>query len=227
MLILYYSPGASSLAPHIALEEIAAPYETIHTRVDIRSAEENITDPEYLKINPKGRVPALQVDGRILTEAPAILSFLACRYPEAQLMPASPEGAARCHEWMAWLSTTVHAVALGQIVRPRRFVADAKDFPAVIGKGRDNLDAAFTIIEHQLHSEEWATGRTYTIVDPYLLFYYLVGGHLKLPMKTRYPAWTRVMERTMARPAVQRVLRKEGLLPSAAHPGSGVEPGPA
>lgn len=211
MLVLYYSPGASSLAPHIALEEIGAPYETVLTRVDIRSVEENITDPEYLKINPKGRVPALQVDGRILTEAPAILSFLGCSYPKAQLVPANPEAAARCHEWMAWLSTTVHAVALGQIVRPQRFVADANDYPAVTSKGRVNLDAAFAHIEHELHGREWATAGVYTIVDPYLLFYYLVGVHLKLPMKTRYPAWTRVMERTMARPAVQRVLREEGL----------------
>jgi glutathione S-transferase len=213
MLVLYYSPGASSLGPHIVLEEIGEPYETVLARVDIRSVEENITDPEYLKINPKGRVPALQVDGRILTEAPAILSFLGCRHPEARLMPANPEGAARCHEWMAWLSTTVHAVALGQIVRPQRFVADAKDFPAVSDKGRANLDAAFTHIEHELHGREWATGGAYTIVDPYLLFYYFVGGWLQLPMKTRYPAWTQVMERTMARPAVRRVLGKEGPLP--------------
>ncbi len=95
---------------------------------------------------------------RILTETPAILSFLGGKYPAARLLPASPEGATRCHEWMAWLSTTVHAVALGQIVRPQRFVADAKDFPAVIGKGRDNLDAAFARIEHELHGREWAMG---------------------------------------------------------------------
>ncbi len=210
MYHLYFSPGACSVAPHIVLEEIGLPYTTELVRVDIGSKAENITGADYLRINPKGRVPALAVEGRVLTEAPAILTYLARRHPEAKLLPADPEVEARCHEWIAWASTAVHAVAFGQVIRPQRFVADPSDYPAVVAKGRQNLAEAFGYVEKQLRGRDWAVpGGGYTIVDPYLLFYYRAAKRAGLPMEQRFPAWTSIAERVMARPAVQRVLEKE------------------
>jgi len=211
MHTLYWSPGASSISPHIVLEEIGRPYRTEQVTIDQQGTAEVLTSPEYLKINPKGRVPALTIDDRVLTEAPAIMTFLARRHPEAVLLPGDPEAEARCFEWMNWLSTAVHAVAFGQVVRPQRFIAAAKDYPAVIAKGRQNVGAAFAFIEEQLQGRDWAVPGQYTIADAYLLFFYLGSKRAGNPMKERYPAWSQVAERTLERPAVQRVLEQEGM----------------
>lgn len=211
MQTLYWSPGASSISPHIVLEEIGHPYQVEQVTIDQQGTAEVLTSPEYLKINPKGRVPALTIDDRVLTEAPAIMTFLARRHPEAQLLPKDPEAEARCFEWMNWLSTTVHAVAFGQVVRPQRFVTDAKDYPAVIAKGRQNVSTAFSLIEQQLRGRSWAVPDQYTIVDAYLLFFYLGSKRAGNPMQERYPAWSQVAERALERPAVRRVLKHEGM----------------
>jgi glutathione S-transferase len=209
MHTLYYSPGACSLAVHIVLEEIGEPYATELVPVDVRSTAEAITAPAYLAINPKGRVPALTTGEGILTEAPAILTYLARRYPQARLLPADAEAEARVQEWMAWLASTLHAVAYGQVLRPQRFVADTALHPAVIAKGRRNASNGYAFVEARLHGREWAVADRYSIADAYLLFYYLSGKYLGFPMTERYPAWSKLADRTMERPAVQRMLLKE------------------
>jgi glutathione S-transferase len=113
---LYYAPGACSLAPHIALEEVGARYEL--SRVDLAANQQN--SPEYLRVNPKARVPAL-IDGDwVLTEAPAILRYIAARHPAAGLWPWDPREEARCAEWLNWLSSTIH-VAFGHARRAARY----------------------------------------------------------------------------------------------------------
>ena len=115
MLTLYFSPGACSTASHIGLEETGAPYEEKPT---LLAKGEHKTDA-YLKVNPRGKVPALDVDGKILTENTAILTYLAQRFPEKKLMPEDPLEKARCISTMAWFSNTVHP-AFTHIVRPER-----------------------------------------------------------------------------------------------------------
>lgn len=211
MHVLYRARGAGSLAPHIVLEEIGRPYRTEDVVIDQGSRADVLVNAEYLAINPKGRIPALTVGDAVLTEAPAILTFLARQYPEANLLPADTLAEARCFEWMNWLTTTVHAVAFSQIVRPQRFVSDEADYPAVIARGRQNVGAAYAYIEEQLSDRDWAVPGQYTIVDPYLLFFYLGSKGAGNPMEARYPNWTRVAQAALARPAVQRVLAKEGI----------------
>ena len=101
---LYYSPGACSLASHMALEEAGADYEPVR----INFAEAQQRSPEYLRINPKGRVPALAEGDRVVTENPAILRYVARLYPQAKLWPEDPYAEARCTEWLAFISSTVH-----------------------------------------------------------------------------------------------------------------------
>jgi len=118
---LYYAPGACSLAPHIALEEVGSRYEL--SRVDLGANQQN--SPEYLRINPKARVPAL-IDGDwVLTEAPAILRYIAARHPAAGLWPWDPREEARCAEWLSWLSSTIH-VAFVHVRRAARYAADPR-----------------------------------------------------------------------------------------------------
>lgn len=180
---LYYSPGSCSLAPHMVLEEIGLPYEL--ELVSSKDGQMTNTD-KWRAVNPKGRVPALSgVPGNIggqpnlLTEAAAILIYLARTNPDSQLLPTDAAGEARCIEWMNWLSSNVHAMSYGQIWRPQRFVDDESLFPAVKAKGFRNLDSQHAYIERLLaDGRTWTVGETYSIVDPYLLVFFRWGQTL-------------------------------------------------
>lgn len=208
---LYYSPGACSLAVHIALEEIGIPFE----REEVSVARGETTQPEYLAINPKARVPALAIAGetRVLTELPAILTFLARRHPEANLLPSDNAlDEARCHEWLAWLAGWVHGVGYGELWRPLRFVSDPALCETISAAGRRTIEQSCVCIEAELaDGRPWAVARGYSIVDPFLLVLYRWGNRIGLPMRERYPAWTGIVRRVSARPAVQRAMANEGV----------------
>lgn len=217
MYRLYYSPGACSLAVHVALEEIGEPFE-LELVPSVGKGRKTNT-PEYLAVNPKGRVPALRgvpgssggADG-LLTEAGAILVYLAKTHPASGLLPGDAAGEARCLEWLSFLSTSVHALSYGQLWRPERFVEDEEDRQAVVAKGHRNVREQYAYIEGLLaDGREWAVPGGYSIADPYLLVFYLWGNLVGLKMRSLYPAWTRLFERTAGRSAVRRILEKEGL----------------
>lgn len=208
MLKLYFSHGACSLAPHILLEESALPYSTELVTI----AEGKQRTPEYLAINPKGRVPALLTEeGEILTEVPAISWYIADAAPTVRLLPQSRLAAARSFEWFNWLSGTVHTMAFGQFWRMQRFVAEEQLFPAVKDKGRENILENFAFIEGQLAGRNWAVGNAYTAVDAYLLVFFRWGNRIGIDMRAGYPYWTAQAERVLERPAVQRVIQQEGI----------------
>jgi glutathione S-transferase len=207
MLKLYYSPGACSLAPHILLEELGAKYEMEHVSVD----EGKTQSPEYLAINPKGRVPALlNDDDELLTELPAICWYLA-HETTSTLFPKNAMLGARCLEWLNWLSGTLHAVAIGQLTRPMRYVHDKALYPKVAEKGMENALANFQFIETQLGGHKWAVNDSYTVVDPCLLVFYRWGNQMRRNMRAHYPKWTQLAERVLDRAAVQRAMEQEGI----------------
>ena len=216
----YYSPGTCSLAPHIVLEEIGEPYElTLISASGPREGEATST-PAWKAINPKGRVPALMgVSGHIggadnlLTEVPAIMTYLARTNPTAELIPSDPAGEARCIEWMSWLSSNLHSMAFAQMWRAHRFTTDEDGLSAVRNRGREIVVECFAYIERLLaDGRSWAIREGYTIVDAYLLvFYYWGRCRIRLEMETLCPAWTRLSEVVADRPAVQRALKIEGL----------------
>ena len=216
MHTLYYSPGACSLAPHVVLEEIGDPYRL--ERVIAKGGLETNTDA-WRKVNPKARVPALTgVPGSIggqpdlLTEAHAIMVYLARKHPGAKLLPADPASEARAIEWMNWLASNVHAMAFGQVFRPQRFVDDAALHPAIVEKGMRNLEDQYSYIESLLgDGRKWALPAGYSVVDPYLLCFYRWGLGVGMPMRERYPAWLAQTRRTLERPAVRRTFEQEGL----------------
>src|SRR3954451_337252 len=120
-LKFYYAPGACSLASHIALEETGADYEPV--RIALAKGEQRT--PEYLRINPKGRVPALVEGDWVLTENPAILPYLARRSPNAERWPNEARDEARCRESLAWLAPQVH-VAYGHVRRLEHYAGDPR-----------------------------------------------------------------------------------------------------
>ena len=216
---LYYSPGACSMAAHILLEEIGAPFELelVSSRGEREGA--GTATEAWRAVNPKGRVPALApVPGsaggaaELLTETPAILVYLASMHPEAGLLPADPAGLARCLEWLNWLSGNVHAMSWGQIWRAQRFSDDEEGLEAIRAKGRAALLEQHAYIERLLgDGRDWAVAGGYSVADIYLLVFFKWGRRIDLDMRAGCPAWARIMDKVLARPAVQRVLAKEGV----------------
>ena len=205
MLRLYYAPGTCALATHIALEEAGAPYEA--QRIDFGAQAQR--SPDYLAVNPKGRVPALVTDAGTLTETPALLVYVAQQFPAAELAPLSdPFALAQAQEFNSYLCATVH-VAHAHGRRGTRWADDTASHEDMKRKVPATMTECFTLIEEKMLKGPWVMGERYTICDPYLftIATWLEGDGVdvgKLP---------RVMEhrrRMLARPAVQKVVAAEG-----------------
>ena len=204
MLTLYFSPGACSMASHIGLEESGAAYQT--TQVALAKGEQKT--PEYLKINPRGKVPALKLeDGGVLTENTAILTYLAKCHPEKDLLPKDPAAEARCLSMMAWLSNTVHP-AFTHVFRPERFSEDQGAFEGIKATGKKTFWGLLQEIDGLVAGKQWMQGAQFTTCDPYALVFYGWGARAEMPVKElkNYTAWK---ERMLARPAVRKILERE------------------
>ncbi|HXG50050.1 MAG TPA: glutathione S-transferase family protein [candidate division Zixibacteria bacterium] len=203
MMTLYFSPGACSLASHIGLEETGAPYEA---KLILLAKKQQLTE-EYLKINPRGKVPALSVDGRVLVENTAILTYLARRFPEKKLMPADPFEEARCISTMCWFSSVVHP-SFQRCNRPERFAESEVAYEAIKANGRKSFWANLQEIDAMFKGNDWIMGPQYTVVDPYALVFYGWGLRGQFPMHElrAYTAWR---ERMMNRPTVRKIVEEE------------------
>lgn len=201
MLKLFYSPGSCAFASHIALEESGAAYET--RRIDFGSAEQ--TKPEYLAINPKGRVPALMTDRGILTESPAILLYIAQSFPAANLAPlADPFALATMQAFNSFMCATVH-VAHAHRVRAHRWTDDAAAMETMKKKTPQNMRDCFGMIERDMLTGPWVMGDSYSVADGYLftLARWLEGDGVDVKA---FPKVTAHMQRIAERPAVKKVL---------------------
>src|SRR6266550_534568 len=183
MLTLYLSPGSSSMAVHIALHEIGAPFESR----PISFAKREQHAPDYLAVNPEGKVPTLLIDGRPLTEVAAILYYLAKRFPEAELLPRDDiEAEAQALSWMSFIASTLH---------PAR------------QRGLDYAKEVYGIADRRL-GNGWALGR-YSIADIHLFrLYWRFANSLKPPPEA-FPNLTAHYARMTARPAVRRTIEIE------------------
>ena len=184
MLTLYFAPGSSSMAAHIALHEVDAPFESrpmTFKKNDMQSAD-------FLKLNPDGKVPTLLIDGRVLTEVAGILFYLAKRFPEATLLPPDDiEAEAQAVSWMSFIASTLH---------PAR------------QKGIDHARAVWAIADKKL-GNGWALGEHYSIADIHLFrLYWRLFNSLKLTPGT-FPNLDAHYARMMARPAVRRTIAVE------------------
>jgi glutathione S-transferase len=184
MLTLYYAPGASSMAPHIALFEVGVAFEG---RPLSFSKGENKT-PDYLALNPLGQVPTLVIDGRPLTEVAGILFYLAKAYPEAALLPEGAEDQARVVSWMSYIAATVHPARRQGLEHARKVYGQA---------------------DRRLGPHDWAVGGRYSIADIHLfrLFWRFMGS--LNPPAEEFPNLMRLHDRMLQRPAVQRALEAE------------------
>ncbi len=201
MLTFFYTPNTCALATHIALEEAGAGYEP--RKVDFTKNEQR--SPEYLAVNPKGRVPALATEQGVLTETPALLIYVAQRFPEAKLAPlGDPFALARLQEFNSYLASTVH-VAHAHRVRGSRWADDPAAIEAMKAKVAQNMTDSFALIEKKLGDGQWVMGKDYSVADPYLftIARWLGGDGVDIGTFSKVSAHH---QRMAERPAVQRVL---------------------
>lgn len=206
MIKLYYSPGACSLAPHIVLEELGIAFEPV--LVSLKDGDQHKAD--FMRVNPKARVPALVVDGKLLTENVAILTYLGGGYASRGLWPKETWKQAEALSLMAWISSSVH-VAFAGIMRAERYSSDPGAKESINATGKANLLKYYADIEKMLSGKTFAMGGQYTVCDPYLLVFYRWGYRIGLDMKTQFPNWTKHALRVASRPTVKRVFEVEGI----------------
>ena len=202
MLELYHAPGSCALASLVCLYETGAPFTA--RRLALADGEQR--SEWYRAMAPHGRVPLLVVDGTPVSETIAILSYIAARFPEAQLLPADPLARSRAYEFMSWIASSVHAT-IGQLWRSERFVDDEAGAASLKAGAPARLDAAFVEINGRIVGP-WAMPEGYSAVDPYLGVVYRWAVRLGTDMN-RFPRWQAHNARLLERPAVQQALAAE------------------
>lgn len=199
---LYFTPGACSMAPHIVLREAGYTYEL--ERVDL-AKKETATGEDYYKINPKGSVPAIQLDdGQILTEAAVILQYLADQKPESGLVPGpGTMDRYRLMEWMNFITSEVHK-QFGPLFNPKT--------PEEWKENQLNLlNTRFDYLAENLEGKQYLMGDTFTVADAYLFTVLNWSNFLEVDLG-KWPTLQDYMARVAARPEVKETMKEEGLI---------------
>jgi glutathione S-transferase len=195
---LYYSPGACSLSPHIVANEAGIPLELVWVDIHTHKTE---TGEDFYKINPKGYVPALQLDeGYILTEGPVVVQYLADLKPGSCLIPASGYARYKVLEWLAFINSEIH-----------------KNFEPLFGtatdvekkEAKEKIMMRFGCVSGALGTHDFLTGDNFTAADAYLFVITTWAHHLKIDMPANFHAF---FSRISKRPAVHAAMKEEGLV---------------
>jgi glutathione S-transferase len=199
---LYFAPGACSLSPHIVLQEAGIAAET--EQVDNKEKKTK-SGKDYWTINPKGQVPALQLDsGEMLTEGPVIVQYLADQKPATGLVPAAGTiDRYRVQEWLNFITSELHK-SFGPIFRPT--TPDA--YKAI---SKENIGKRFDWVDKQLAGRQYLMGDKFTVADAYLFTVLRWSSRVDIDV-AKWPNLKTYMDRVGARPMVQAAMKAEGLI---------------
>jgi glutathione S-transferase len=202
---LYYSPGACSLSPHIALLEAGMPYDLV--KVDLKAKKLENGD-DYLKVNPKGQVPALDTgNGEVMTEGPVIVQMIADKAVAKNLAPANGSSERyKLQEWLNFITAELHK-NFGPMFSPV-LSDDAKAF------FKDRVMGKFKYLDGALAGRDYLMGKQFSVADGYLYTMLRWADGMKLDLSA-LPNLLAYKARVAARPKVQEALAKEGLLKAA------------
>jgi glutathione S-transferase len=202
---LFYMPGACSLAPHIVLEWIGQPFEL--GRVERGKTRE----PEFLAVNPAGKVPALiEEDGRILTEAEALLLYLAEKFPDERLDASpTPEARYEMYKWMSYLTGDVHP-AFYPYFLPQRYIATEPQYHAIREAAYKQIDACLQLLDRHMSDRNYMVEDRRTVLDPYLFVFCRWGKSVPKPF-TDYPNLHRFMMQMADDEGVQRAMQAQSI----------------
>lgn len=207
MYKLYYYPGNANLAPHMLLEELGVDYELVLVDRDNNAHK----SPEYLKLNPAGRIPVLIDGDLVLYETAAICLHLVDCHPQAKLAPAVGSiERAHFYKWLVYLTNTLQAELLTYFY-PDRLTDDAAAAAQVKAHAESRVGAMLDLIESTLAAGgPYLLGEHYSAVDPYLLMLARWTRLMQRPARQR-PHLARYLDLMVSRPAVQRAFASEGL----------------
>jgi glutathione S-transferase len=204
MITLYYSAGACSMAPHVLLKQLSLPHTLVRVEPD------KIREPSFLAINPRAQVPVLRTpSGQLLTESIAILEWIGRQVPEAGLVPEDPLEKARALEVMSWLATRSHGL-FSRWFRPDRYAFRPEDEPRIKSEAAEAYVSSLRHAMDMLPDGPHALGERPSIVDSYLVVYFLWASYMKVDLAglPRLASWA---ASHAGQPAVREMLRAEGL----------------
>jgi glutathione S-transferase len=202
---LYYAPGVCSIGIHVLLEEIGKPYDL--EAVNLREGAQY--QPQFTQVSPKSKVPALQRDdGSVLTEFPVIATYLAKKNPQANLIPKDEETELRAMEAMEYAVGTMHGQGFARIFRPGNF-GPAEQEEQVKARGREMVEKGFAVLDKALAGKNYLGGNDLSIADSAVFYVeFWAAGRLNMKLPANVAAH---YERMKSRPAVQRVMKQEGV----------------
>lgn len=198
---LYYSPGACSLSPHIALREAGLDFEAIQVDLGTKVTK---AGADFRKVNPKGAVPALEIDGgQVLTEGAAIVQYIADKKPGSKLAPAAGTTERyRLQEWLNYIASEIHK-GFSPLFNPKA----PDEWKAMV---KDMLAGKFDYLSKQLDGKPYLMGDNFTVADGYLFTVLSWAKHMNIDM-AKWPVLKAYLDRVAARPAVGAALKAEGL----------------
>jgi glutathione S-transferase len=199
---LFLTPGACSLSPHIALREAGLQFD--FEQVDLKTKQTK-SGADYRKVNPKGAVPALQLDnGQVLTEGPAIVQYVADQKPGSKLAPAAGTlERSRLQEWLNYTCSELHK-PFGPLFNPATPEDQKQATKTAIG-------TKFDFVNHSLEGKQFLVGDSFTVADGYLFVILTWAKHVGMEVN-RWAALNSFFDRVAGRPAVQAAMKAEGLI---------------
>ncbi|GKT50497.1 glutathione S-transferase GST-6.0 [Colletotrichum spaethianum] len=224
-ITLYFKPGSCSLVAHALLHHLSLPFKPVPMKPNaerrFEAADGSFSHQDYLKINPSGFVPALVIDGgEVITELPAVLTYIACVAPPAdteKLLGNSALSRAKIVEWMTWLSGTFQGTGVAACARPYRFADGEEAKKAVAEKGWDVVLSCYARVEDRLKGREFAVGEALTVVDLYLYVFRRWAIHMTglggSDFGNKFPQYEKLGRLVESLEGVQKTLQLEDLKP--------------
>ncbi|KAE9567943.1 hypothetical protein CGMCC3_g15938 [Colletotrichum fructicola] len=218
-ITLYRTNGACSLAPHSVLTHFAIPFVAVEMEPTpdgingiggrYRAVDGSLTHEEYRRINPTGYVPCLVVDEKVITEMPAVLTYIASLVPEQNLFGRTAVQRAKAYEWVCWLSGTLHSLGYAGVLRPERFVKGEAAKAEVVARGQKIIDECYARIDERLAGRKFAVGDGLTVVDFNLYIFYCWGCKAGTEMGRLYSNYERIARMVEGLDGVTKVVHIE------------------
>ncbi|CAK7234920.1 hypothetical protein SBRCBS47491_009114 [Sporothrix bragantina] len=207
-ITLYHAERACSMVVLCLVRDLGLPFDVVYMRMGangIESVDGTLNREKYLQIHPLGNVPCLVVDGQVITETPAILTYVAGLVPEKHLLGDTPVEQAWVHGWTAWLAGALHGRGFSAVFRPKKYSDDVSMHSAIQAKGLTFVKECYSIIEGRLAGRDYPVGNHETVVDFYLLIFYIWGHDVNIDVAKDFPAYSRLFNRMLEKEAVLQV----------------------
>lgn len=212
-LTLYQANGSCAFVPHAIILHFGIPVKTFRMQMGpdgYSAADGSMSHEDYMKIHPLAYVPALDVDGEVITELPAIVTYIAFLAPGREILGRNGIDRARVVEWLTFLSGTLHGSGFGMWWRPARFSDDETMYDAITAKGKTVILKCFARIESSLKDKEFAVGNSLTAADFYLYIFSRWGKEIGINMED-YPAYIKHASKMETVEGVQKAIKEESL----------------